>query len=241
MYSRGFSSVSPMAGIGKIWRASRPLGFPFIRFQSSSVFRPGYNFYTSAVHSHGKYTFGGGGSLSTSRYGDLSFERARLCGSYPGSSIERQYATRSKGGVTADEYIQEIQDLYEIAKDEVLGLFNVAFQNRLLTSLQLEIATESTSASTIYAASDREALREAFDDLDQLYTAYTGSRPHLPSIEEQQAEDKGRDEKESKKGTTFDPHNISPDVREEIRRRVGQRIRELRNAVEVLEESSRSE
>jgi hypothetical protein len=40
--------------------------------------------------------------------------------------------------------------------------------------------------------------------------------------------------------TNFDPANIPPDVRE-ITRRVGQRVRKLRSAVEALEEQTKEE
>lgn len=36
--------------------------------------------------------------------------------------------------------------------------------------------------------------------------------------------------------TTYDPADIAPEVREEVRKRVGQRVRELDNAVQLLEE-----
>lgn len=38
--------------------------------------------------------------------------------------------------------------------------------------------------------------------------------------------------------TTYDPADIKPEVREEVRKRVGQRVRELENAVMVLEEKA---
>lgn len=39
----------------------------------------------------------------------------------------------------------------------------------------------------------------------------------------------------------YNPEEISAEVREEVKRRVGQRVRELKNAVEALEESASSE
>ncbi|OJD12626.1 hypothetical protein AJ78_06813 [Emergomyces pasteurianus Ep9510] len=146
-----------------------------------------------------------------------------------------------------DDYIQELQDLYEIAKDE------------------LEIAAESTAASTIYAVSDRISLREAFDDLDRAYAAYTGTAPrpsHLerppPSSPDNQDwdsssnsggaaakegdeanQEKEEEEEEGGSSMAFNPAEVPDEVREEIKRRVGQRIRELRNAVDQLEESVR--
>lgn len=41
--------------------------------------------------------------------------------------------------------------------------------------------------------------------------------------------------------TTFDPASVGVGVRDEVRRRVGQRVRELRNAVEVLEERAKAD
>lgn len=44
-----------------------------------------------------------------------------------------------------------------------------------------------------------------------------------------------------KRATNFDPGAIQPEMREEVKRRVGQRVREMRNAVEALEESAKEE
>jgi hypothetical protein len=41
--------------------------------------------------------------------------------------------------------------------------------------------------------------------------------------------------------TNFDPSDIPARVRDEVRRRVGHRVRELSNAVEVLEERAHAE
>ncbi|KAK2799933.1 hypothetical protein FQN50_008326 [Emmonsiellopsis sp. PD_5] len=179
-----------------------------------------------------------------------------------GQGQARRYASSGEQ-LTADDYIQELQDLYEIAKDE------------------LEIAADSTASNTIYAVSDRITLREAFDDLDHAYALYTGTKPHPVTIAQlqqlpQQAssgggigtEDpnaaeswglgmnnkeeeggggvEGESERydegamgEGKRSVSFDPEMVPGAVREEIKRRVGQRVRELRGAVEALEESAR--
>ncbi|KAK2752786.1 hypothetical protein FQN55_005918 [Onygenales sp. PD_40] len=173
-----------------------------------------------------------------------------------GQGQARRYASSGEQ-LTADDYIQELQDLYEIAKDE------------------LEIAAESTAANTIYAVSDRITLREAFDDLDHAYAAYTGTKPHPAAVGRQQPPDSkgtedpnaagswglgmntnnnskeeegggvGESERydegamgEGKRSVNFDPEMVPGAVREEIKRRVGQRVRELRGAVEALEESA---
>ncbi|OJD21040.1 hypothetical protein ACJ73_07619, partial [Blastomyces percursus] len=133
----------------------------------------------------------------------------------------------------------------------------------------LEIAAESTTASTIYAVSDRISLREAFDDLDRAYSAYTGTTPHPSHLERpppspssgnggmtingeggaNEAGGAGGEERQTRGGgsssscgggsMSFNPAEVPDEVREEIKRRIGQRIRELRNAVEQLEESVR--
>ncbi|KAI1944691.1 hypothetical protein LOZ57_004704 [Ophidiomyces ophidiicola] len=121
----------------------------------------------------------------------------------------RSYSINEPNQPTADEYIVELQDLYEIAKDE------------------LEIAAESTDGATIYAASDRASLREAFDDLDRAYAQYTGAESVSPA--------------QGGESTASLSSHIPSEVKEEIKRRVGQRIRELKNAVEALEEKSRAE
>ncbi|OAX79509.1 hypothetical protein ACJ72_06171 [Emergomyces africanus] len=141
----------------------------------------------------------------------------------------------------ADDYIQELQDLMR----------------------HLEIAAESTAAATIYAVSDRISLREAFDDLERAYAAYTGTKPqpsHLerpppsssPERQDWEAssdvggamETEGEEanqggEGEGRSSMAFNPEEVPDVVREEIKRRVGQRIRELRHAVEQLEETVR--
>jgi protein subunit release factor B len=53
--------------------------------------------------------------------------------------------------------------------------------------------------------------------------------------QEKEGEEEG--ERESQVVTTnFDPAQVTAPAREEVRKRVGQRVRELRNAVETLEE-----
>jgi hypothetical protein len=56
-------------------------------------------------------------------------------------------------------------------------------------------------------------------------------------IEEGQEKEGEGEEGESQVVTTnFDPAQVTAPAREEVRKRVGQRVRELRNAVETLEE-----
>ncbi|KAJ5630775.1 uncharacterized protein N7484_010875 [Penicillium longicatenatum] len=148
----------------------------------------------------------------------------------------RQYSTAPKP--TADALIEELQDLYEIAKDE------------------FEIATESTDGGTIYAASDRESARDALNDFCATYFLYT-SRPDeedtgvvlrsgeaMSGTRLRNAEVVTLSEGEEQGpvvDTTFDPANVEVTVREEVRRRIGQRVRELRSAVELLEERAHAE
>lgn len=99
----------------------------------------------------------------------------------------RTYATptsspASSSPQTADSILEELQDQYATARDE------------------FEIATEETEKKTVYAADDREAARQEFDALKQMFEdACSG------------------------------PHG------DEVKRRVGQRVRELENALKGLE------
>ncbi|KAJ5740772.1 hypothetical protein N7493_000644 [Penicillium malachiteum] len=152
----------------------------------------------------------------------------------------RLYGNSNRNAPTADAVIEELQDLYEIAKDE------------------FEIATESTDGGTIYAASDRDSARDALNDLCATYFLYT----HKPGEEdtgillrsgeklsgskllsgEAVILTEGHEEGEGRVvDTGFEPQNIDVAVRDEVRRRVGQRVRELRNAVEHLEERAMEE
>lgn len=109
---------------------------------------------------------------------------------------------------------------YEVAKDE------------------FEIATDSTDSATIYAASDRESARDALNQLLATYSLYTSGdiRPTAESHQPQQAQPD--DSGVGATATEYDPADIKPEVREEVRMRVGQRVRELENAVMVLEEKA---
>lgn len=77
--------------------------------------------------------------------------------------------------------------------------------------MQFEIATEETEENTIYAADDRIAARE---HLEKLQETYDGIVDNL---------------------------NYTVETREEVKRRAGQRIRELVNAMEALEEKARNQ
>lgn len=132
----------------------------------------------------------------------------------------RVYSTSTSfAAPTADNLIEELQDLYAIAED----LFG--------------IATDTTDKETIHAASDRESLGDA---LNQLITAY-----ELYTTGEKGAEMSGGDGA-TEAGlpgpiirTKFDAGSVSDTVRGDVRKRFGQKVFELRNAVEALEVKAR--
>lgn len=140
------------------------------------------------------------------------------------------YTTSTKPP-TADDLITELQDLYEVAKDE------------------FEIATDSTESSTIYAASDRESARDALNQLCAVFHLYTAKPGETPTSEAELGVAGGEDIEVNAADagdgpvveTNFDPGTVGDEVKGEVRRRVGQRVRELRNAVEVLEERAKAE
>lgn len=143
----------------------------------------------------------------------------------------KQYTTsQSTTTPTADQLIDELQDLYEVAKDE------------------FEIATDSTDGATIYAASDRESARDALNQLCTVYHLYT-AKPGSSTSEAELGVAGGQNVEESAGEaasgpvveTGADPASVRDEVRDEVRKRVGQRVRELRNAVEVLEERAKAD
>ncbi|KAH8693202.1 hypothetical protein BGW36DRAFT_301619 [Talaromyces proteolyticus] len=167
----------------------------------------------------------------------------------PASSCQqRAYAElKPSGGKSeADLIVEELQELYDNAKDE------------------FEIAVDSTNSSTIYAASDRESAREHLDQLVYVYTVYTemtrasAAAPPGTVQEETVSPNSGQanaDRLEAATGNpaaqggvgegftsfaapNYDPEYIKTEVKEEVKKRVGQRIRELRSAVERLEDTA---
>lgn len=122
---------------------------------------------------------------------------------------------------TADNLIEELQGLYVTAKD----LFATA--------------ADSTKNGTIYAASDRESLRDALNQLVTVYELYTTG--------EMSAERSGGDGA-TKAGTpgptvrpNFDARSIPDTVMGDVRERFGQKVLGLRNAIELLEEKARDD
>lgn len=136
---------------------------------------------------------------------------------------------------TADALIEEIQDAYEIAKDE------------------FEIATESTDGGTIYAASDRDSARDALNELCAIFYLYAAKPGEeetgilLRSGETVSGSQLSGAGKLGEEGptldlvTTFKTEDVPQEVKDEVRRRIAQRIRELRSAVELLEERATEE
>ncbi|KAL4989727.1 hypothetical protein BDW68DRAFT_156064 [Aspergillus falconensis] len=131
-------------------------------------------------------------------------------------------ASSTSGKSQADLIVEELQELYEEATDE------------------FEIATESTDSSTIYAASDRESARDALNNLIIAYELYTSSSLTAANKQERgQGQGQGQQQEQEDEGRLikleFDPAELSEEVRDEVKKRVGQRVRELKSAVEALE------
>ncbi|OKL59000.1 hypothetical protein UA08_05461 [Talaromyces atroroseus] len=209
--------------------------------------------------------------LHSSRYQSRLSASARRFGQVPYFQPISSFITRiqhrgyaelkpSGGKSEADLIVEELQELYDNAKDE------------------LEIATDSTNSATIYAASDRESARELLDQLVYVYKVYTemtrssaaGTLEEVGALPQQDAETVSPNPKQanadrldaasalnagnpivesgSLSGNSFvgvapnyDPEYVSVGVKEEVRKRVGQRIRELESAVRRLEEMASHE
>lgn len=73
---------------------------------------------------------------------------------------------------------------------------------------EFQIAAEETEGNTVYASDDRDAAKAEVEKLEEFYKQVT-------------------------EGTGYDQ-----DVREEVRRRAGGRVRELVNAMTALEEKA---
>ncbi|KAF7719336.1 Uncharacterized protein PECH_006381 [Penicillium ucsense] len=166
-------------------------------------------------------------TISTAAGNSRSWRPQAVGCSPPPCSRLQKFSSNTPAKPTADLLIEELQDLYETAKDE------------------FEIATESTDGSTIYAPSDRESARDALNQLCAVYHLYT-ARPgedvdsgvrNTGSELEGNAASIG----DAVVETNFNPEDVSSEVRDEVRKRVGQRVRELRNAVELLEERAHAE
>lgn len=148
------------------------------------------------------------------------------------------------GKPQSDLLVDELQELYLITHPSTSptpgyldsGQELISWPRYETAKDEFEIAVDSTDSATIYAASDRESARDALNQLSAVYTLYTSGelRPTAESHQPQQAQpdDGGM----APAPTTYDPADIAPEVREEVRKRVGQRVRELDNAVQLLEE-----
>ncbi|OJJ38857.1 hypothetical protein ASPWEDRAFT_168735 [Aspergillus wentii DTO 134E9] len=140
------------------------------------------------------------------------------------TGVSRRFASlnSSSGKSEGDLLVEELQELYEVAKDE------------------FEIATDSTDGATIYAASDRESARDALNQFVAVYSLYTTDI--APARESHGAQQQQQNDGEGQLITTnYEPSEISPEVREEVKRRVRQRVRELQTAVEALEERAKAD
>lgn len=70
----------------------------------------------------------------------------------------------------------------------------------------------------------------------------TGEEGEVSAAErEAEGEQIGEGEGEGKSKTNYDPKEVTPEIREEIQRRIGQRMREMRSAVEALEERAKED
>lgn len=119
---------------------------------------------------------------------------------------------------TSDNLIEELQTLYTIAND------------------LLEIATDSTNKDTVYATSDLESARDALNQLATVYELYTTGENGTEMSGGDGATEAGQPGPSVK--TTYDAGNISDTVRVDIRERFGQKVLELRNAIDLIEEKT---
>ena len=117
--------------------------------------------------------------------------------------LRRHYVSKS----AADAAVEELQELYATAKDEVYSLLSsvMCYSAQRTDFVQFEIAQEETEKKTVYAEDDRAAAKEELAKLKEAFDAAVN-----------QAE--------------------NDDIGKEIARRVGQRVRELERAVEAMEE-----
>ncbi|KAJ5893922.1 hypothetical protein N7495_005613 [Penicillium taxi] len=146
----------------------------------------------------------------------------------PIAIAQRPYSTST--APTADNIITELEDLYEMTKDE------------------FEIATESTDNATIYAASDRDSARDALNELCAIYYLYTAREGDHdtgilagPDRVPVSGEELLHGPRTRVVDPAYDPAEVSDSVRDEVRKRVAHRIRELRNAVQLLEERTKAD
>ncbi|KAJ5608496.1 hypothetical protein N7537_005115 [Penicillium hordei] len=122
---------------------------------------------------------------------------------------------------TADNLIEELEELYVIAKD----LF--------------ETASNSTGKQAIFAASDRESLRDALDQLVTVYELYTTGEKGTEMSGGDGATEAGLPGPIVR--TNFDAGSISDTMMGDVEKRFGQKVFDLRNAVEALEMKARED
>ncbi len=166
---------------------------------------------------------------------NLSISRA--FSSTPASSSPA--AASSSGKSQADLIVEELQELYEPLKPRTKPPITESDINKEYpiysyetATDELEIATESTDSATIYAASDRESARDALNSLVVAYDIYTASEPPANVDPAKGESSEGED---AFVELSIDPAEVPDAVKEEVKKRVGQRVREVKSAVEVLE------
>lgn len=174
----------------------------------------------------------------------------------PRLQFYQSYSTgRSTGKSEPDLLVEELQELYSIPVPSLQlcrDHTDPAPRYEIATD-EFEIATDSTTSATIYASSDRESARDALNQLLVVYALYTNdaSSPEFQNVQREQEEKQTQKQKQGTEGegkeasqivtTNFNPGEVSSEAREEVRKRVGQRVRELRAAVEDLEERAKED
>lgn len=155
---------------------------------------------------------------------------------------------KSSGRSEGDLLVDELQELYPSPIPPYIYIPTNNKTRYEIATDEFEIATDSTDSSTIYAASDRESARDALNQLSVVYTLYTTevTSPEFQELQKQQEAQQGKQanvegETSQVVSTNFNPAEVSNEARAEVRKRVGQRVRELRNAMENLEERAKED
>lgn len=148
--------------------------------------------------------------------------------------VQSQYRTfvelkPNSGKSEADLVVEELQELCDL--HILYEIFLIRLDRYNDAKDEFEIAVDSTNSATIYAAGDRESAREYLDQLLYVYTAYTHPKDGPPPDPESVPVKSPVGEE-----PTFDPESVMPEIREQVKKRVGQRIRELRAGVQRLDD-----
>ncbi|KAJ5982124.1 hypothetical protein N7451_012224 [Penicillium sp. IBT 35674x] len=127
------------------------------------------------------------------------------------------FSSTSPTATSSDNLIEELQGLHTTAKE------------------LLEIARDSVGKDTVYAASDLECVRDALNQLTTVYELYTTGEKGTERCGGDGATEAGQPGPIV--STSSDAGNISDTVRADVIKRFGQKVLDLTNAVEVLEEN----